>query len=59
MVPKTGQNTGSNGGIFREFGPRRGLRDNFAATPDNRPLPPTTGPGAGCVRVKRTPDSHR
>lgn len=59
MAQKPGQNTGSNGGIFQEVGPRGGRRDNFAAVPDNRPLPPTTGPGAGWVRVRRTPDSRR
>lgn len=59
MSQKPGQNTGRNGGIFQEVGPRGGRRDNFAAVPDNRPLPPTTTPGAGWIRVKRTPDSRR
>jgi hypothetical protein len=59
MSQKPGQNTGRNGGIFQEVGPRGGRRGNFATVPDNKPLPPTTTPGAGWVRVKRTPDSHR
>lgn len=56
---KPGSNTGRNGGIFQEVGPRGGRRDNYAAVPDNRPLPPTTTPGAGWVRTTRTPDSNR
>jgi hypothetical protein len=58
-MQKPGTNTGKNGGIFREVGPRGGERNNFAAVPDNRPLPPTTTPGAGWVPVKRTPNSDR
>lgn len=56
---KPGSNTGRNGGIFQEVGPRGGRRDNFAAVPDNRQLPPTTTPGAVWVPTKRTPDSTR
>lgn len=56
---KPGSNTGNNGGIFRETGPRGGHRDNFAAVPDKRPLPPTTQPGNTWTRVQRTPDSKR
>jgi len=59
MVKRPGQSTGKSGGIFQEVGPRGGRRDNFAAVPDNRSLPPTTTQGAGWVPVKRTPDSHR
>lgn len=58
-MQKPGSNTGQNGGIFREVGPRGGPRDNYAAVPDNRPLPPTTTPGAGWVPLKRTPNSNR
>ena len=54
-----GTNTGNGGGIWREVGPRGGQRKNFAAVPDNRPLPPTTSPGATWVRTTRTPDSTR
>lgn len=54
-----GTNTGKNGGIFREQGPRGGMRDNFATVPDNKPLPPTTSPGSTWVPVSRTPDSKR
>jgi len=56
---KPGQTTGSNGGIFREQGPRGGMRDNFTTVPDNRQMPPTSKPGSVWVPVKRTPDSHR
>ena len=59
MAQRPGQNIGKNGGIFQEVGPRGGRRENFAAVPDNRQLPPTTTPGAGWVRIKRTPDSDR
>lgn len=59
MTKKPGDNTGNNGGIFREVGPRGGQRDNYAAVPDNRRLPPTTTPGAGWKPVHRTPDSKR
>ena len=59
MAQRPGQNTGKNGGIFQEVGPRGGRRENFAAVADNRNLPPTTTPGAGWVHVKRTPDSGR
>lgn len=54
-----GTNTGRNGGIFREQGPRGGMRDNYATVPDNKPLPPTTSPGSTWVPVSRTPDSKR
>lgn len=56
---KPGQTTGPNGGIFREQGPRGGLRDNFTTVPDNRQMPPTSKPGSVWVPVKRTPDSSR
>ena len=56
---KPGSSTGSSGGIFREVGPRGGLRDNFAAVPDHKPLPPTTTPGSTWKPVTRTPDSKR
>jgi hypothetical protein len=38
--PKPGQNTGDKGGIFQEVGPRGGKQPNYAAVPDNKPLPP-------------------
>jgi hypothetical protein len=56
---KPGENTGKDGGIYREVGPRGGERDNFATVPDNRPLPPTSSPGSTWKRIDRTPDSHR
>ena len=56
---KPGTNTGPDGGIFREIGPRGGLRDNYVTVPDLKPLPPTTTPGSGWVPVRRTPNSNR
>lgn len=54
-----GSNTGNNGGIFREQGPRGGLRDNYTTVPDNTRLPPTTKPDSTWVPTHRTPDSKR
>ena len=34
-------------------------RDNFAAVPDNKRLPPTTTPGSTWKPIKTTPDSNR
>lgn len=56
---KPGDNTGKNGGIFQEVGPRGGRKDNFAAIPDNKTLPPTSKSGHSWEQIKRTPDSHR
>lgn len=56
---KPGSNTGKQGGIFQEVGPHGGPKNNFAAVPDNRPLPPTSKPGATWKPVKITPDSGR
>ncbi len=46
---KPGQSTGKNGGIFQEGGPRGGMKDNFAAIPDNRQAPPTQNKGSEWV----------
>lgn len=56
---KPGTNTGNNGGIFQEQGPRGGLRPNFAAVSDGKPLPPTSKPNSTWVPTHRTPDSRR
>jgi hypothetical protein len=56
---KPGQSTGNQGGIFQQVGPQGGKKPNYAAVPDNKPLPPTTKPGDGWVPVKVTPDSKR
>jgi hypothetical protein len=40
-------------------GPQGGKKSNYATAPDNRPLPPTTQLGDGCVPVKVTPTSNR
>jgi hypothetical protein len=54
---KPGQNTGKNGGIYQEIGPRGGAKENYAAVPDNKPLPPTSQPGHFWKQIKRTPDN--
>lgn len=61
-MPKThtpGSNTGSNGGIYQERGPRGGARPNYATVPDNTRLPPTTSPGSTWTPTHRTPNSKR
>lgn len=42
MALKPGQNTGRDGGIYREQGPRGGLRDNYSTIPDRTIAPPTS-----------------
>lgn len=56
---KPGQNTGKDGGIYQEIGPRGGKKDNFATIRDNQKAPPTQQPGNAWERIKRTPDSNR
>jgi len=56
---KPGQNTGKNGGIYQERGPRGGKVGNYSTIPDNKPAPPTSKPNSTWERVNRTPDSHR
>lgn len=55
---KPGSNTGNSGGIFAEKGPRGGDVGNYAAVPDNRPLPPTSKPGHTWQQVSKTPNSN-
>lgn len=59
MSKKPGDNTGKDGGIFQETGPRGGKKDNFAAIPDNKTVPPTSKPGNTWTQVVRTPDSTK
>lgn len=54
-----GSNTGKDGGIFQEQGPRGGKRENYTTVPDNSRLPPTTRPNSTWVPTHRTPDSSR
>lgn len=56
---KPGQNTGKDGGIYQEIGPRGGAKDNFATIRDNQKAPPTQSPGHSWQRIERTPDSKR
>lgn len=58
-VKKPGENTGKQGGIYQEVGPKGGVKPNYATVADNKPLPPTTKPGHGWKPVKVTPDSQR
>ena len=58
-IKKPGENTGKDGGIYQEVGPRGGKKDNHAAVSDNKPLPPTSTPGNKWKLVTRTPDSKR
>ena len=54
-----GSNTGRNGGIYQEVGPRGGAKPNYATVPDKTRLPPTTQPGHGWKPLDITPDSKR
>jgi hypothetical protein len=56
---KPGQNTGNNGGIFQQQGPKGGLIQNYVTVSDNKPLPPTSKPGHTWKPLKTTPDSKR
>ena len=56
---RPGENSGKNGGIYREKGPRGGSTDNYTTVPDNHRMPPTSKPGSSWTPVKRTPDSKR
>lgn len=59
MNRKPGSNSGNQGGIYQEIGPRGGPKGNFTTVPDNRPMPPTSTPGSTWKPVKITPDSNR
>lgn len=54
-----GTDTGKDGGIYQEQGPRGGLKPNYTTVPDHTRLPPTSAPGHTWVQVDRTPDSKR
>jgi hypothetical protein len=56
---KPGQNTGLNGGIYQEVGPRGGKKENYATVRDDEKLPPTTQSGNSWELVNRTPNSKR
>lgn len=56
---KPGQNSGKNGGIYQEIGPRGGAKNNYATIPDNRKAPPTQNTGSSWTQIKRTPNSSR
>lgn len=56
---KPGENTGKDGGIYQEVGPRGSRKENFATIKDNQKVPPTQKPGHSWERINRTPDSKR
>mgnify|MGYP003623521428 CR=1 FL=1 len=56
---KPGENSGNDGGIFREVGPRGGLHDNYATIADDKIAPPTSSPNCTWVQIERTPDSKK
>lgn len=56
---KPGTNTGNQGGIYQEIGPKGGVKPNFVTVPDHKPLPPTSSPGSTWGPVKITPTSKR
>jgi len=58
-LKKPGQNTGNNGGIYQEVGPKGGDKPNYSTVPDNTKFPPTTTPGSSWKPIKITPDSKR
>lgn len=59
MNKKPGQNTGKNGGIFQQVGPKGGEKPNYSTVPDHKHLPPTTIQGDRWKQIKTTPDSKR
>jgi hypothetical protein len=59
MGRKPGSNSGKTGAIYREVGPRGGMKDNFTTVPEDTTLPPTSKPGNTWVPIKRTPHGHR
>lgn len=54
-----GTNTGNQGGIFQEIGPKGGAKPNFVTVSDHKPLPPTSAPGHTWVPTHITPNSKR
>lgn len=56
---KPGENSGNDGGIYQEVGPRGGRKGNYTTIPDDRTAPPTTKSGNSWDQVDRTPDSKR
>ena len=59
MPSKPGQNTGKNGGVFQEIGPKGGKLPNYTTVADNKPLPPTSKSGNQWQQIVKTPNSKR
>lgn len=55
MALKPGENSGNNGGIYVEVGPRGGIKDNFATIADNKKAPPTQHPNSHWELKKERP----
>lgn len=56
---KPGENTGKDGGIYQEIGPRGGRKPNYTTIKDNQKAPPTTEPGHKWIQIHKTPDSNK
>lgn len=56
---KPGENTGKEGGIYQEIGPRGGKKPNYATIRDNQKAPPTTEQGHKWTQIHKTPDSSK
>jgi hypothetical protein len=56
---KPGTNSGSNGGVYQEVGPKGGPKDNFTTVPENTRFPPTSRPGDSWKPIKQTPHGHK
>jgi hypothetical protein len=52
---KPGSNSGNQGGIYQEVGPKGGQKDNFTTVPENTKFPPTSKPGDVWKPIKTTP----
>jgi hypothetical protein len=59
MSLKSGDNSGKQGGIYQEVGPRGGKKENFATIADDKTAPPTSKPGHTWEPVQITPDSKK
>ena len=59
MTLKSGDNTGKNGGIYQEVGPRGGKKENYATIADDRKVPPTSQSGNSWELIQKTPDSKK
>lgn len=59
MSLRPGSNSGKNGGIYQEVGPRGGKKENYSTIADNKVAPPTSKPNSSWEQVNRTPNSKK